>query len=107
MAKKRRTTARQTALQVLCAVETEEAYDHIALNQHLSIPVWINVDRALATELVYGTLRRRLTIDWVLERSTFWGSTKKDACGTRNNTPDGDLSNHSFLGQHSGSCRLQ
>ncbi|MGI6567089.1 MAG: transcription antitermination factor NusB [Limnochordia bacterium] len=25
-------------------------------------------DRALATELVYGTLRRRLTLDWVLEQ---------------------------------------
>ncbi|NLY29992.1 MAG: 16S rRNA (cytosine(967)-C(5))-methyltransferase RsmB [Firmicutes bacterium] len=68
MAKKRQTTARQTALQVLCAVEAEDAYVHIALNQHLRRSGLDKRDRALATELVYGTWRRRLTLDWVLEQ---------------------------------------
>ncbi len=68
MAKKGLTTARQIALQVLCTVETEDAYVHIALNQYLKGSGLDKRDRALATELVYGTLRRRLTLDWVLEQ---------------------------------------
>jgi 16S rRNA (cytosine967-C5)-methyltransferase len=68
VAKKRKVTPRVTALQVLCAVEASEAYVHIALHQQLTRSALDKRDRALATELVYGTLRRRLTLDWVLEQ---------------------------------------
>ena len=59
---------RQIALQVLRAVEVEGAYVHIALDNELQRSGLERRDRGLVTELVYGTLRRRLTIDWVLDQ---------------------------------------
>ncbi len=76
---KRPTNARKIALQVLCAVESEGAYAHIALDQHLRRSGLDKRDRALATELVYGTLRRRLTLDWVLARYSRYPLAKLSA----------------------------
>ena len=65
-------TSRQVALTIVDLVmqsDNEMAVDW--LDQHfkrLSIP-WR--DRALITELVYGTIRRILTLDWMLARYTF------------------------------------
>jgi len=59
-------TARELALQVLRAVEEDGAYANLALNQVLERYRPGKLDRAFATELTYGTLRTRNTLDWVL-----------------------------------------
>ena len=59
--------ARQLALEVLLAVAAEGAYSNLALsrvlNSNASLPA---AERALLTELVYGTLRMQGTIDYIL-----------------------------------------
>lgn len=59
-------SARELALQVLRMVEEEGAYANLALNQVLEKYRPGKLDRAFATELTYGTLRTRNTLDWVL-----------------------------------------
>lgn len=68
MSKEPRMTPRQVALRVLCVVDAADAYVHIALDNYLRRTGLDKRDRRLVTELVYGTLRRRLTLDWVLAR---------------------------------------
>jgi len=59
-------TAREVALEVLLAVERDGAYANLALDAALTRHRLAPRDRALVTELVYGTLRRRNTLDWAL-----------------------------------------
>ncbi|MGT2667709.1 16S rRNA (cytosine(967)-C(5))-methyltransferase RsmB [Streptococcus rifensis] len=59
-------SARGTALLVLGAVFDEEAYSNLALNKTLSGSVLTKQDKALVTELVYGTLARKITLEWYL-----------------------------------------
>ncbi|MEE9613616.1 MAG: 16S rRNA (cytosine(967)-C(5))-methyltransferase RsmB [Thermodesulfobacteriota bacterium] len=56
--------ARHTALRVLTRVEAGDAYSDIVLNSELG--ELEGPDRALATELVYGVLRWRIKIDWIV-----------------------------------------
>ncbi|RAL20178.1 16S rRNA (cytosine(967)-C(5))-methyltransferase RsmB [Lujinxingia litoralis] len=62
------TTARTLALEVLSRIEQDDAYSHIALSNQLASAELDMRDRALATELVYGTLARQRSIDTVLSR---------------------------------------
>ncbi len=58
--------AREIALKVLKDLEEKNTYINLALNRvlnRLSLP---DVERGLLTELVYGTMQRRDTLDWVL-----------------------------------------
>lgn len=48
------------------AVEERAAYANLALGHALQRAGLSSADRGLATELVYGVCRRRLTLDWVL-----------------------------------------
>lgn len=59
-------SARELALQVLCRVEKEGAYANLLLDHSLEKQTLDGRERALATELVYGTLRHLLTIDYLL-----------------------------------------
>ncbi|GAB6157375.1 16S rRNA (cytosine(967)-C(5))-methyltransferase RsmB [Desulfotomaculum varum] len=59
-------TARELALLVGKAVEEEGAYANLALNKVLEQYQPGKLDRAFATELVYGVLRHLNTIDWIL-----------------------------------------
>jgi len=59
-------TAREAALDALVAVEAQGAYSNLAL--HRVLPRTSPRDKALATELVYGTLKRQNTLDWFLAR---------------------------------------
>lgn len=61
-------SAREGALQVLYAVEVEGAYANLVLDRLLREAPINALERSLLTELVYGTLRWRNTIDWALER---------------------------------------
>jgi len=68
--------AREVAMGVLHNVETRGAYSGLELNQALQAAELSRPDAALATELVYGTIQRLNTIDYVL-RSRVKGWPKK------------------------------
>ncbi|MFD1176176.1 16S rRNA (cytosine(967)-C(5))-methyltransferase RsmB [Paenibacillus puldeungensis] len=59
-------SARDTALQVLTAVEQEGAYSNLLLNGALQKSGLSGPDAGLATELVYGTISHLNTIDYLL-----------------------------------------
>lgn len=59
----RKQTARQLAVKVLYQVDIAHAYANLELDKCLRQTALSARDRALATELVYGTLRWRATVD--------------------------------------------
>ncbi|RDV83453.1 16S rRNA (cytosine(967)-C(5))-methyltransferase RsmB [Ammonifex thiophilus] len=61
-------SARELALKVLYAVDVEGAYGNLALTSIMGKYRPQGPERALLTELCYGTLRRLNTIDWVLAK---------------------------------------
>jgi 16S rRNA (cytosine967-C5)-methyltransferase len=58
--------AREFAVEILSQVERRKAYADILLDHSLKRSLLSNRDRALLTQLVYGTLRWRGRIDWLL-----------------------------------------
>ncbi|WP_283246400.1 16S rRNA (cytosine(967)-C(5))-methyltransferase RsmB [Paenibacillus sp. Marseille-Q4541] len=60
-------TSREAAMNILTAVEEEGAYSNLLLNQVLKGANLSPADAGLATELVYGTIARRNTLDFFLE----------------------------------------
>ena len=62
----RRRTAREVALEVLHRVDADRAWSGPALRAALNRADLAPADEALATELVYGTLRHRAQVDWAL-----------------------------------------
>ena len=62
-------SARRLALEVLEKVETRGAYADISLGRTLRKSRSLtSTDKAFITELVYGTLRWRGKIDWIINR---------------------------------------
>ena len=59
-------TARSLALTVLENVFVNQAYSNIALNKHLKGSQLSAPDKGLVTEIVYGTVARKLTLEWYL-----------------------------------------
>ncbi len=59
-------TARSLALSVLEQVFDQGAYSNIALNKVLESSRLSTQDKGLATELVYGTVSRKITLEWYL-----------------------------------------
>ena len=59
-------TARNLALAVLEDVFVHQAYSNIALNKHLKGSQLSAADKGLVTEIVYGTVARKLTLEWYL-----------------------------------------
>lgn len=59
-------SAREAALQVLFQVDTKGAYANVALDRVLKGSELSDLERKLATELVYGSIKRRNTLDWGL-----------------------------------------
>ena len=57
--------ARELAVEILSRVERRNAYAGILLDHSLKGPPLSNLDRALVTQLVYGTLRWRGRLDWL------------------------------------------
>ncbi|WP_238392626.1 16S rRNA (cytosine(967)-C(5))-methyltransferase RsmB [Paenibacillus antri] len=68
--------ARELALEALTAVEQEGAYSNLALNAALNRTKLDPREAGLATELVYGTIQRRNTIDTVLDTHLAKGAKK-------------------------------
>jgi len=62
----RRKSARQVALEVLEEVFDQGAFSNIALNNALNKVQLSQQDKSLVTELVYGTVARKLTLEWYL-----------------------------------------
>jgi len=63
------TLSRLLAVRVLERVDRVRAYADIALHYALAQSNLASADRALATELVYGTLRWRGRVDWQLQQA--------------------------------------
>lgn len=61
-------TARELALEAIHRVHQTEGYANILLPHMLSESSLSARDRALATEIVYGTLRSEGTLDWIIGR---------------------------------------
>lgn len=59
---------RETALKILYEVNKSGAYSNIALSKRLEDNKLSNIDKAFITELVYGTLKWKLSIDYIIER---------------------------------------
>ena len=59
-------TARSLALAVLEDVFINQAYSNIALNKYLKGSQLSEADKGLVTEIVYGTVARKLTLEWYL-----------------------------------------
>ncbi|MGT2926000.1 16S rRNA (cytosine(967)-C(5))-methyltransferase RsmB [Streptococcus cuniculipharyngis] len=66
MANKWQETARGQALLTLAEIFHEGAYTNIALHKRLSGSQLSRADKSLLTELVYGTVTRKLTLEWYL-----------------------------------------
>lgn len=60
------TNPRETALLALYKIEYEGAYSNMAVKDALSLAH--GRDKGLITELVYGVIRRKLTLDYVISR---------------------------------------
>src|SRR5215475_8663609 len=59
-------TARQTALQILHTLETQHAYTDVVLRHVLRHSTLERRERAFVTDCVYGVMRWRAKIDWLL-----------------------------------------
>jgi 16S rRNA (cytosine967-C5)-methyltransferase len=59
-------SARQTAMQLLYALDTQQAYTDVLLRHTLQGCPLDRRDRAFVTECVYGVIRWRARIDWLL-----------------------------------------
>lgn len=60
--------ARATALKTLYEIFENGAYSNIALGKQLEAGELSELDRAFSTELVYGTIKWKLTIDWIIKQ---------------------------------------
>lgn len=69
-------SARQVALQVLVKIEEAGAYSNIQLNKSLQESGLSRADAGLVTEIVYGTISRKLTIDVILNQCVAKGVKK-------------------------------
>lgn len=69
-------SARDTALHVLTEVEQEGAYSNLLLNSALQKSGLAGPEAGLATELVYGTISRKNTIDYYLDQFVAKGVAK-------------------------------
>jgi 16S rRNA (cytosine967-C5)-methyltransferase len=63
-------SARSIALAVILRVTEHGGYSNLALRSALGGAGLHQADRDLATELTYGTLRRKLSLDWAIERES-------------------------------------
>ncbi|AZK49029.1 16S rRNA (cytosine(967)-C(5))-methyltransferase RsmB [Paenibacillus lentus] len=71
-----KSSARDAALHVLTGVEQEGAYSNLLLNAALQKSGLTGPEAGLATELVYGTISRKNTIDYYLDQFVAKGVVK-------------------------------
>jgi 16S rRNA (cytosine967-C5)-methyltransferase len=79
-----KSSPRSLAVNILNRVDQKNAYAEPLLDSYLSRDYIINVrDRRLLTELVYGTLRMRNHLDWIIS-SLYKGKRKSMEVGLKN-----------------------
>lgn len=59
---------RRNILEVLIRVEKDSGFSHLLLNQEINAKTLSSKDEALFTQIVYGTLERKLTLDYYLKQ---------------------------------------
>ena len=62
-------TARDAAVKALLAVQEEGGYSNIVLDELLQTAALSSQDRAMASRLLYGVIERRLTLDYLLNKT--------------------------------------
>lgn len=60
--------ARETALKILYQINEKGAYSNISINHYLEEYEPKEIDKAFITELVYGTIKWKLKIDYIIEQ---------------------------------------
>ncbi|NLD45687.1 MAG: transcription antitermination factor NusB, partial [Clostridiaceae bacterium] len=60
--------SRETALKILYDIDKRGAYSNISINKYFSGQEFRDIDKAFITEMVYGTLKWRLTIDYIIQK---------------------------------------
>ncbi len=70
-------SARRTALEILLKIEKQNAYAAPLLAK--AVPKFNPQDRRLLVELVYGVLRWRRSLDWIIERVSRFPLSRMDA----------------------------
>ena len=63
-------TARNIAYKVLLDIEKNSNYSNIALNKFLKDSKLTNKDRGLATEIVYGVVANKRTLDYMINKKS-------------------------------------
>lgn len=71
-------TVREAALDVLLKIEKNQAYSHLLLNETRKNAGLDRRDAALLTEVVYGTIQRKLTLDFYMKPFLKKGTKKLD-----------------------------
>lgn len=61
-------SARQTAYEILLKIEKDSAFSNLAVDSVLASSTLEQKDRALVSNIIYGTLERKLTLDFQLEK---------------------------------------
>lgn len=59
---------RETALKILYEINEKKAYSNISINKHLEKGEFKDIDRAFITDLVYGAVKWKLPIDWIIQK---------------------------------------
>lgn len=72
--------AREQIVRVLEEVFEHGAYSNIALKKTLEHSQLSDKDRSFVTEVVYGTVARKITLEWYLSH-VIEDRTKLDPCG--------------------------
>lgn len=60
--------SRETALKIVYDINENHAYSNVAVNRHLEASGLGELDRAFVTDIVYGTIRWKMTLDWIIEQ---------------------------------------
>ncbi|MDI3534525.1 MAG: rRNA (cytosine967-C5)-methyltransferase [Thermosediminibacterales bacterium] len=61
-------TPREIALEILYSINEKGAFSNIALKKAINKFEIRGIDKAFITELVYGCIERKMTLDWVIEK---------------------------------------
>ncbi len=65
--KQTKKNVRETAVDLLEAIDKNQAYSNLLLNKTIEKNQIAQIDVGLLTELIYGTLQRKMTLDYYLE----------------------------------------
>ncbi|MDY0408128.1 transcription antitermination factor NusB [Paracerasibacillus soli] len=59
---------RTAMLELLMRIEKDQGYSHLLIDKEIQKNRFVQQDAALLTEVVYGTLQRKLTLEYILKQ---------------------------------------